>query len=408
MAEAGQWREGAGEIAGEESGATVSYEILDWLREHEPAFFDEKTGAPVLTRHADVRAYLRDRHCKNPRIATPGTFLDTTGQPLNPSRPNDPPSIGLLDSPDHTRVRKPFAQALNNYIHRAEPIIQGVVDQHLKRLASRQEFDVVHEFAAPVSFQVIAKIIGMDEEDLPRLRQWALDGFKSFKTLPTEEETRGVWRANEGFAVYLENALKERRRSPRDDLMSEMLSVQSKGTELSDDEIRVNFISMAMAAMLTTADLISGGIRLLLTEKTERAKLDANPDLMNQAIEEILRFESPVEFEWRIAAKDIELHGCPVKKNGVVTVSLTAANRDPSIFERPYEFDITRPHRPHLAFGAGEHVCLGAPLARLEGRVAISGFLERFPRARLKDMDAPLKWRDIPFFHGLDELMVCP
>jgi cytochrome P450 len=158
------------------------------------------------------------------------------------------------------------------------------------------------------------------------------------------------------------------------------------------------------AGNLTTTDLIGNGIWLLLTHPAERAKLAADPGLINNAVEEILRYEPPVEITARIASRDFEIGGCPIKHTQAISTLLRAANRDPDAFEEPDRFDVSRKHVPHMSFGGGAHICIGAPLARMEAQVAIPAFLSHFPALKV-EQEKP-QWRALPFFRGLQRLDV--
>jgi cytochrome P450 len=205
------------------------------------------------------------------------------------------------------------------------------------------------------------------------------------------------------------NALLESRRSePGDDLVSDMARLQAQGEPLTDQEIVTNLSALLVAGNLTTTDLIGNAVRILLRRPEELAKLAADPALISAAVEETLRFEPPVDVTGRIASRDMTVGGCPIRATQAMSLSLRAANRDPAVFEDPHRFDITRKKSPHVAFGGGAHICIGAPLARLEAQVALSRLFARFPRLRLADPEAPLVWRTLPFFRGLERLDVRP
>jgi hypothetical protein len=187
-----------------------------------------------------------------------------------------------------------------------------------------------------------------------------------------------------------------------------MVTLQAGGAPLSDDEIRINLQALLVGGNLTTTDLIGNGVRLLLLNPGELAKLKADPKLAAGAVEEVLRYEGPVDVTGRVASRDMEVGGCPVGKTQSLTTFLRAANRDPAAFEDPDRFDITRKGKPHVSFGGGSHICIGAPLARLEAQVALVKLFERFPNLRLADPDAEPVWRTLPFFRGLETLPVAP
>jgi cytochrome P450 len=169
-------------------------------------------------------------------------------------------------------------------------------------------------------------------------------------------------------------------------------------------ELRINLSALLIGGNLTTTDLIGNGVRLLLLNPSELAKLKADPHLISAVVEETLRYEPPVDITGRIASHDMEVGGCPVKQKQSLTMFLRAANRDPAVFENPDSFDVSRPKKPHVAFGGGAHICIGAPLARLEAQVALPRLFERFPNLRLADPDAAPTWRTLPFFRGLEKL----
>jgi cytochrome P450 len=191
-----------------------------------------------------------------------------------------------------------------------------------------------------------------------------------------------------------------------DDLVSDMVALQREGAALSDADLASNLSALLVAGNLTTTDLIGNAARLFLTHPAELAKLHADPTLISAAVEETLRYEPPVDITGRIASRDMTVGGCPVKTSQSMLLSLRGANRDPEVFEAPHRFDITRKKSPHVAFGGGAHICIGAPLARLEAQVALARLFERFPDLRLAEPEAPPQWRTLPFFRGLQRLDV--
>ena len=197
-----------------------------------------------------------------------------------------------------------------------------------------------------------------------------------------------------------------RRTAPEDDLVTDMVQLQAAGADLSDGDLIANLIALLVAGNLTTTDLIGNGVRLFLLNPGELAKLKADPGLIGAAVEEILRYEPPVDITGRIASREMEVGGCPIHKTQSMLVSLRGANRDPAVFEDPDRFDITRKKSPHVAFGGGAHICIGAPLARLEAQVTLTRLFERFPDLRLADPHEPPVWRTLPFFRGLEKLDV--
>jgi len=204
--------------------------------------------------------------------------------------------------------------------------------------------------------------------------------------------------------AYLRRVLARRRAEPRDDLLSALIAAEEVGDRLDDDEIVTMCELLLVAGNVTTTDLIGNGVWLLLRHPAELAKLRADPALIDHAVEEILRFESPVVQSVRLPTADVTIRGCPMRRGESVVVFLAAANRDPEVYPEPDRFDVTRRDVHHQSFGGGAHFCLGAPLARLEARLAIGALLERFPHLRLAD--EPPVWRAVPVFRGLAKLRV--
>jgi cytochrome P450 len=251
---------------------------------------------------------------------------------------------------------------------------------------------------------VIAAILGVDHERLGEFRDWSEGVIQSLNPFRNEEQTAHMERSNDALFAYFSETIAARRADPRDDLISDMTRLQADGLAVSDAELRINLQALLIGGNLTTTDLIGNAVRLLLLNPGELAKLQADPGLINAVVEETLRFEPPVDSTARIASSDIEVGGCPVKATQSLMFHLRAANRDPAAFEAPDRYDVSAKRRPHVAFGGGAHICIGAPLARLEAQVALLRLFERFPALRLADPDAAPTWRALPFFRGLERL----
>ncbi|HTT99951.1 MAG TPA: cytochrome P450, partial [Rhizomicrobium sp.] len=289
-----------------------------------------------------------------------------------------------------------------------KPLVQQVVDQYLAGLRDQQKFDAMDAFALRVPIDVIARILGVDESRLTEFREWSEGAILGLNPFRSEEETQRLVVCTNAMSAYMGDLMKRRRAAPQDDLVSDMMQLQADGAPLSDGEISNNLQGLLIGGNLTTTDLIGNAIWLFLTHPSELAKLKADPSLVNTAVEEVLRYESPVDITGRIAPRDIDVGGCPVKQRQSMLASLRGANRDPEAFPDPHRFDIARKDAPHVAFGGGLHLCIGAPLARLEAQVALASFFDAFPNVRLANPNAKPQWRSMPFFRGLKALSVIP
>jgi cytochrome P450 len=265
---------------------------------------------------------------------------------------------------------------------------------------------VMADFAVLVPIDVIARILGVDETRLAEFRHWSEGVIQFLNPFRTEVQTKQLVESATALSAYMKDLIGARRASPRDDLVSDMVALQAEGAPITDGELSVNLQSLLVGGNLTTTDLIGNAVRLFLLHPEQLEKLKTDPSLINSAVEEVLRYEGPVDITGRIASRDLDIGGCPVKKTQSILLSLRGANRDPDTFAEPHRFDIARKQSPHVAFGGGAHLCIGAPLARLEAQVALPAFFARFPKLRLANPDAPPRWRSLPFFRGLQELPV--
>jgi cytochrome P450 len=313
-------------------------------------------------------------------------------------------SILMLDNPDHERIRQPLAQALYARVAKFRPEVERIVDEALDAIDASKPFDLMSKFCVPVPVDAIASILGVDRDRLGDFREWSEGVIQGLNPFRNDEQTARMEAAGPALSAYFTETIAARRAQPRDDLISDMARLQAEGAPLSDIEVQINLTALLIGGNLTTTDLIGNGVRLLLKNPAELAKLRADPGIINAVVEEILRYEPPVDITGRIASEDIEVGGCPVKTSQSMTFSLRAANRDPEVFDDPHRFDVSRKHKPHMAFGGGAHICIGAPLARLEASVALVKLFERFPNLAFADPDAAPIWRTLPFFRGLERL----
>ncbi len=380
---------------------------LDRLRAHSPVYLDPGSGSYVLSRMDDARAVLADATLwKDADRAEEGSLIRLF-KPADMNRPGDRDSgIGWMDNPDHTRVRQPLQMALNRRVAKARDLIQAAAAERLAALAQHPTFDVVADYATPIPIAVIGHILGVDTGEADRFRAWSEAAIGSFNPDPTAEQRAATKGAANAIMDYLDEAMARRRAQPRDDLVSDLLALQAGGTPLSDSEIRVNCMNLLLGGNVTTADLISSAVWLLLSHPDQLARLRSEPGLINGAIEEVLRMEPPTEGAQRVASGPMQIRGCPIHEGKVVAALIHAANRDPAVFPDPHRFDIARRDGPHLAFGAGAHICIGQALARLEAQIAVGALVARFPGLRLADPQGQAAWRTMPYFRGLERLAV--
>lgn len=376
------------------------------LREQCPVWRDESTKTWVLSRYADVRAVVSDRTLwRNGIHAEEGSFARFL---LKDEKMELPPgerqSILTMDDPDHARIRTPLAKALYARVAKARAKIDAIVAETLDAVAGRASFDLIADVAIPIPIVTIARILGVDDTRLAEFRDWSEGAILGLNPVRTPAETEHMEASRLALDAYFTELMAARRAKPEDDLVSDMVQLQAEGAPLSDIELRINLLALLIGGNLTTTDLIGNGVRLFLLNPAQKAKLVADPALVPQAVEEILRYEGPVDVTGRVASSDREIGGCPVKQRESLMMSLRGANRDPEAFERPDEFDITRKGTPHVSFGGGAHICIGAPLARMEATAFFSVFFQRFPTLKLTD--EPPHWRALPFFRGLERLMV--
>lgn len=388
------------------------HKLLDRLRTQCPVHRDAGAGVFLLTKHADVRGVLSDTSMwRSPERAEEEAVVTRAllaGRPegLEVSDDEERSGILLMDEPDHMRIREPFAKALYKRIAKSKPKVQQVVNEWLDGIGNEKTFDVMDKFALRVPVDVIARLLGVDNARLKEFREWSEGSILGLNPFRDDAQTEFYVRSRNALSAYMRELMDARRKTPEDDLTTDMVTLQAEGAGLSDGEISTNLQGLLIGGNLTTTDLIGNAIWLFLTHPEELAKLKAEPSLINTAVEEVLRYESPVDITGRIAPREMDVSGCPIHQTQSLFLSLRGANRDPEAFPDPHKFDIARKDAPHVAFGGGLHLCIGAPLARLEAQVALLSFFERFPDVRLADPDMKPEWRTLPFFRGLKELIV--
>ncbi len=377
------------------------YPRLQEIQDKYPVFEDPDFGSVIVTRHADVQRILRDKNMlSDPRKAREGSlsrrFVPEDGRE---------PSMLFMDDPDHKRLRNLVNKAFTpRAVEAMRPRIRQLVDELLGAIDT-PEFDVIAALAAPLPSIVIAEMLGIDPRRHQDFKQWSdisTDTF--FNLFPSDDQIAKAVAARDNLNALFRDEIEKRRGTDHDDLIGAMVRAEEDGDSLATDEIVSQCNLLLVAGNVTTTDLIGNGLKALLDFPDQFTKLKADPSLIENAVEEMLRFDSPVVSSGRIAPEDMNFGGCPVQKGQSFSTSLGAANRDPSIHPDPDKFDVARESIQHQSFGGGRHFCLGAPLARVEGQEAVRGVIEKFPN--LTHSDKGYRFKSVPGFRGMSEFWV--
>ncbi len=313
-------------------------------------------------------------------------------------------SMITMDDPGHRRLRNLVHQAFTpRVIEKMTCRVQEIADELLDKMARKRKAELLSEFALPLPLTVISEMLGVPAEDQERFYRWSgkyLEVATGDPRILLRELPNGI-----RLHRFFERLIRERRQTPRDDLLTALVEAETDGDRLTQDELISMIFLLLLAGHETTVNLIGNGMLSLLEFPDQLALLRERPDLIDCAVEELLRHGNPVEHgNLRFAVEDFELGGFPIEKGSVVLLLISSANRDETVFEEPDQLDITREPNRHLSFGFGVHYCLGAPLARLEGRIAILKLVERFPEMQLAVPRERLEWRNATAVRGLRTL----
>ncbi|MYX35969.1 MULTISPECIES: cytochrome P450 [unclassified Streptomyces] len=378
------------------------------LRAEGRAHWFEPSGQWLIPHFADVSALLRDRrlgrtylhrftHEEFGRTAPPPEH-----EPFTTLNGN-----GLLDleAPDHTRIRRLVSKAFTpRTVERLTPTVQRLAGELVERLVAEGGGDLVAMVAEPLPVAVIAEMLGIPAADRHLLRPWSADIVGMFELNPSEEAARKAVRASEEFSAYLRELIAERRQTPGEDLISALIAAHDEGDRLSEQEMVSTCVLLLNAGHEATVNTTANGWWTLFRHPAQLAELRAAPEeLLPTAIEELLRFDTPLQMFERWVLDDIEVGGTVIPRGSEVALLFGSANRDPERFADPDRLDLSRADNPHITFGAGIHYCLGAPLARIELAASFTELLRRSPRLELAAEPA---WNEGYVIRGLRELRV--
>jgi cytochrome P450 len=365
------------------------YPYFKQLRDTDPVLWSEEGQYWLITKYAHADSILRDM-----RFGKSNAFLGTGGGIAKQALrclvgavfPDTTASNSMLlqNPPDHTRLRGLVNKAFTpKTVEQMRSHIQQITDELLDKVQNKGKMDAVADFAFPLPVTVIAEMLGIPTEDHQKFKRWSnsmialLEPGASMMVLPGALAARGA------LIAYLRPLIEQRRKSPKEDLISSLVQAEEEGSKLTQAELLANIVLLLIAGHETTVNLISNSILGLLTNPSQTELLKSQPSLMRGAVEEFLRWSSPVQIVRRYALEDVTVGDKTIKKGQSVVICVGAANRDPEVYANPDKLDVTRTNIKHLAFGVGIHHCLGFALAETEGEIAIGTLMRRMPNLQL-------------------------
>jgi cytochrome P450 len=358
-----------------------------------PIFWDEVQNTWHLFSYTSISACLKDPRFSSARVpAMVSRLSEDTHQKIESLTDTLSRWALFMDPPQHTRIRALLNKSfLPRLVNNMSTRIQALANELIEIKSNQGIFDVISNLAYPLPVIVIGEMLGASLDDRDMLKKWSDDLATFFGvTRMTPEIMFHAQKSIVEMKDYFRGILQDHSRTPREDLMASLISTKEKEDFFTEEDILATCTMLIFGGHETTTNLISNGILALIQNSSQMKKLRKSPLLIKTAVEEFLRYDSPVQRISRMVTEDLEIEGRKIKKGNRVFMILGAANRDPVQFEDPSILDITRTHNPHLAFGAGNHFCIGAVLSRLEGQIAISTFIERFPHIHLANED--LEW----------------
>ncbi len=370
-----------------------------------PVTLPDGQTAWLISRYLDVVAALKDERLVKNRISTMSP-QQIRQQPWMPAFAKPLTQNMLdLDPPDHARLRALVQKAFTpRLVSRMSSRIETLSRDLISRVKCESTFDLIHSYALPIPTTIIAEMLGVPEQDQRKFHTWSSiivcansSSWGMLKAVPA------IWR----FLRYIRRLIRSRRATPRDDLTSALVYVDQSGATFSEDELVAMIFLLLVAGHETTVNLIGNGTLALLDNAEQLERLRGDGDLMNSAVEELLRYASPLETATeRYAAEDLTICGVDIPKGSLVFAALASANRDESEFREADHLDVSREPNRHLSFGIGPHYCLGAPLARLEAQIALRVLLDAAPQFQMATPRSKLKWRSGLVLRGLNHLPI--
>ena len=379
------------------------YPVYDTVRQAGGAYLTE-LGFWFVTSYADCAAILRHpalkrRHGNSWEMR--GMLSGALGRPWFEGQGK---SMLWLDNPDHARIRGLFSRAFTpRYLARLRPRINEMVEALVDELERRDEIDLIEDFALSLPMMVICEMLGVPPEDRADFREWTVALAATLEPLPSEPVQDAADAAAEAFDAYFRDLIRRRRGAGGDDLMSELIRVEEEGDKLTEEELVRSAILVLGAGFETTTNLIGNGMLALMRQRDQWEVLVEDPSLAPAAVEELLRYDSPVQMAPpRVASTDVDILGRAVSEGDTVIAVIGGGNRDPERYADPASVDLRRPDPAPLSFGGGPHFCIGASLARIEGAAAFGALARRLSDLHLADPEPP--WRETFNIRGLESL----
>ncbi|MCX4882406.1 cytochrome P450 [Streptomyces sp. NBC_00847] len=357
------------------------------LRAKGRVHYFEPTGQWLVPHHADVSALLRDRRLGR-------TYLhrfshEDFGRTAPPAEHEPFHTLndhGMLDlePPDHTRIRRLVSKAFTpRTVEQLRPYVTGLAADLVDRLVEKGDGDLLSDVAEPLPVAVIAEMLGIPESDRAPLRPWSADICGMYELNPPQETARKAVRASVEFSEYLRELIAERRKEPGEDLISGLIAAHDEGDRLTEQEMISTCVLLLNAGHEATVNSTVNGWYALFRDPDQLAALRADHSLVPSAVEELMRYDTPLQLFERWVLDDIEIDGTTIPRGAEIAMLFGSANHDPAVFENPGRLDLTRQDNPHISFSAGIHYCIGAPLARIELAASMTALLEKAPTLSL-------------------------